>query len=405
MSSSQSPGPEAPLEKSFPCPFPQCNVVFAKQTLLKNHLRDIRGCGFDTTHYEGHPEWRKLDAMHFLLKHTRPKGMPMTERVQRRAETNKRHYDAHREEIRVKSKARREKINDTLSVAKTLGTYTQKIQSTRTLSNRLARELYGSSAPYKIEKFVDIDGPVTFETFPRLVIFYLPQNLLPNIHAAVPGETRMFDAIPAATHFRKTSSLIHPDKNNSGKIQSLLNAAYDLWRPVIDDLELAEVKVHPNDDATVKAFVLKGVKYQNLSAMYFCTYVAMSQGIQLLLPSTLSIDALGRLLETEEEEEWLTAEEDIKHLIIKALEAPAVEKVSKNGVVGTKRRRTEVEDVALEASNNTKNPNAGRNSSAGSARSCDSSASTSPLNSISPPAESTIDPQLLRHSSRLRSRV
>src|ERR1700685_355797 len=382
----QSPADDPSVPKSFPCSFPECNAVFDKQTLLKRHLRDIRGCGFDTVHYQGHPEWQKLDDMQFLHKHTRPKGMPNTERVQRRALTNKRHYDAHKEEIRVKSKQRREKINDTLQVTKSLGTVTQSLLSVGDTPRHLLLDLYGSSDPLQFDKFVNVDGPVDMSTFPRIVLYHLPQHLTPNVHGAVPGETRILDAVPGATHYRKTSNLLHPDKNGPAKAQSLLNAAYDLWRPILEDPELADVKVHSTDEAAVNAFIRNGASYQALSQMYFSTYIAMGQVIKLLLPSNLSVESLRLLVEAEEERKRLAEEEDVDHLIMKALEAPAVENMSRGGGVGAKRRRGDVDG-------NAETPRTQHKSSSDDTSESPPSVSSG---SASPPTEDTIDPQLFR---------
>ena len=185
---------------------------------------------------------------------------------------------------------------------------------------------------------MDVTEKPTIDTFLRLVAFYLTQNALPNLNAAIPGTTRMFDAIPESSHFRKVCALLHPDKNPGDQnIQSVLNSAFDLWRPILDDHELKNVTVHAHDDASTAAFIEQGEKYHVLSQMYFCYMLAMNNSMQILSPPTLSIWGLRKQLEIAEEEVELVKLSratggEVETLIEKALEVGCEQSSKKGGL-------------------------------------------------------------------------
>jgi hypothetical protein len=287
----------APNPQVHSCPFPQCKYSYLKSRNLKQHLRNIRGGGYDDIHPDGHPEWKLLDEKAFLKVHTRPGDLSPAEKERRRAAAQKTHYEKHKTAILERSRERREKINNVLQVTKDLGTYAQlakereaKIRSKVEERSRLYQALYGSSDKYTLEKFVDIENPPTLETYPRLVSFFLDVSNLPDVHGAIPGTTLMFDAIPGVGHFRKVSSLLHPDKNpHDRSLQSILNAAFDLWRPILDNPQLKNVSVHDHDDRSSEEFCRRGEPYKQLSQMYFSYMLAVNNAMELLSPQSLSL--------------------------------------------------------------------------------------------------------------------
>ena len=197
--------------------------------------------------------------------------------------------------------------------------------------------LYGSSDKYKLEKFVDIQNPPTLDIYPRLVSFFLDVNTLPDVNGAIPGTTLMFDVIPGSGHYHKVSALLHPDRNpHDHGIQSVLNAAFDLWRPILDNPELKDMTVHDHDDDSSEKFCRRGEAYRQLSQMYFCYMLAVNNAMEMLSPKSLSLWALEKtLLGAEEEEKLLRGgdeddgKDDLEGLIEMALEAPMIPQTSK----------------------------------------------------------------------------
>jgi hypothetical protein len=253
--------------------------------------------------------------------------MPQEEKDRRRALAQKTHYERHKDSILQRSKERRERINDTLEVTTKLGELAKSIRSRVEGRSRLLQSLYGTSSNYKIDTFVDINGNPTLDTFPRLVAYFLPQNTIPDITGAVPGVSRFLDVIPSGTHFRKVSSLLHPDKNPyHTDIQKILSAAFDLWRPVLEDPAITDELVVAHDDESTTTFCSRGDQYKALSQMYFAYMLAVNNAIELLSPPTLSINGLqNALLSAEEEEKLLLAkdgstdEDPVESMIEKAL--------------------------------------------------------------------------------------
>jgi len=317
------------VPKAHPCTFRRCSHSYATLRNLKQHLRDVRGGGYDASHPSTDPEWKQLDETDFLKVHRRPGDMPQEERDRRRSLAQKSHYARHKDSILQRSKERRERINDTLEVTSKLGELTKSIRSRVEGRSRLLQSLYGASSNYKIDTFVDLTGNPTLDTFPRFVAFFLPQNTIPDITGAVPGVSRFLDVIPGSTHFRKISTLLHPDRNPSDtNMQQLLSAAFDLWRPVLDDPAITDELVVAHDDESTTTFCSRGDHYRALSQMYFAYMLAVNNAIELLSPPTLSLNGLhNALLSAEEEEKLLlatdgvTAEDQVENMIEKALKA------------------------------------------------------------------------------------
>ena len=255
--------------------------------------------------------------------------MPQEEKDRRRSLAQKSHYERHKDTILQRSKERRQRINDTLKVTSKLSELTKSIRSRVEGRSRILQSLYGTSSDYKIDTFVNLIDSPTFDTFPRLVAFFLPQHTIPDITGAVPGVSRFLDVIPGSTHFRQVSALLHPDKNPSDtNMQKILSAAFDLWRPVLDDPAITDELVVAHDDESTTTFCSRGDHYKALSEMYFAYMLAVNNATELLSPSTLSISGLyNALLSTEEEETLLlakdnvTAEDQVENMIEKALKA------------------------------------------------------------------------------------
>jgi hypothetical protein len=297
-------------ENKVKCPFPFCNNMYphGNSRSLKLHLRTIRGGGYDSIHPEGDPHWRQLEE--FLKVVTRPKNVDPALKGLRRAAAQDRYYEKNKDRILEASRQRRLRVQSTLQVAKSF-IRTSKERDNRlliTLEQRreLLGELYGSEDNYLLEAFVNIKDPPTIDTFPHLVTYFLLINQLPDILNVIPNSTRMLDAIPGSSHYRKASTQLHPDKDPEDRsIQSVLNAAFDLWRPILDDPELKDVLVLEHDMQSAAEFTCRGEKYGTLSQMYYCYMYAFNTSAAVLTPPTLCINGLRKQLASNRNEEEL----------------------------------------------------------------------------------------------------
>src|SRR5271155_666782 len=388
--------------KKRKCPFPQCKCAYPEDQprSLKQHLRTIKGGGYDLNHPEGHPEWQRIDD--FIKIVTRPKDVPESVKEERRAASQDLYYKKNRDRILENAKLRRERILSTLEVAKeaihTAKEREDKMRTTVESRSSLLQHLYGKEDNYEMDKFVNLTDPPTIDTFPRIVAYMLMQNLLPDVTGAIPNLTRMFDAIPGATHYRKASALLHPDKNpQDNTIQSVLNAAYDLWRPILEDPELKDVTVPAHDVESTMAFTSRGEKFALLSQMYFCYMVAINNAVVVLSPPTMSIWGLKAQLAISEAEVKIVAstmegDQDVESLIGNALKS--------GGKVGS---QTGDNDTQAEMSNQRKRKATGTRKRTVE-RGSSSSTTIDNRSSTRSPADVPIDPELLKTKRPRRNR-
>ena len=274
--------------------------------------------GYDELHPQGHPEWERLDEIAFLKRHSRPGpkgGISAEENKKRRAATNRRHYEQNKVNILERGRARREKVNEALKIAEELGPYVKSLEERRASigSNVLfiLNGLYPETSNLQLDRFVDITSEPTLETFPRLVAYHLPLNARPDVTDAIPGSTLMFDLMPGYAHYIQASAALKPDeKPDDLNIHHALNKGFDLWKPILDDLELAYEPVHADDDESISEFIQRGERYSTLSQMYLCYKIAAKDALELLLPrkATLSFNDVGMALERIEEEQKLLTE-------------------------------------------------------------------------------------------------
>lgn len=142
------------------------------------------------------------------------------------------------------AKKTRDGEKDSIRVAAVLASYAQSAKKLKAQLNAkledmksLIQSLYGSSK-YLFQNFVDVHTQPTFETFPRLVVFYLPRADSLNVNV-IPGETRILDAIPGKSYYYKVDSLIPENQN----IREVLDRSYDLLRPVLENPALPDEMV------------------------------------------------------------------------------------------------------------------------------------------------------------------
>src|SRR5271170_6461656 len=87
---------QSDIPKAHPCTFRRCKHSYVTLRNLKQHLRDVRGGGYDNVHPKTDPEWKRLDDSNFLKVHRRPGDLPQEERDRRRALAQKQHYERHK---------------------------------------------------------------------------------------------------------------------------------------------------------------------------------------------------------------------------------------------------------------------------------------------------------------------
>jgi hypothetical protein len=332
---------EPKSSNSYPCPFPHCRHSYQSSGKLKQHLRNLKGGGYDQVHPAEHAEWQRLDESGYLMIHTRPGDLTAEEKERRRAATQRQFYEKHRDNILQKSRDKRIKIQDTLKVAQDLGNYaqsaqaqTEKIRNSVEQRSRMLQAAFGSADRYTIDKFINLNEAVSINTFPRFVVYYLEQDSLPPIHQGIINETRILEVIPGERHFRLVSSKLHPDRRpgeDSG-LQTLLSAGFDLWRPILSNAAIQDVLIFGHDESEVAAFNSQGPIYTALSQMYFCYLLAVNNAFELLSPKNISLAVLNKTLAGMEEEELLLrqiesiggASEHVESLIQVALNATSV---------------------------------------------------------------------------------
>ena len=99
-------------EKPLKCPFERCKCSYTTQKGLKTHLHTIRGAGYESTHPSESSICEQLDSSEFLkvqflssilltsCKIIRRTGdLSQQEKDERRAATQARHYQAHKDQI------------------------------------------------------------------------------------------------------------------------------------------------------------------------------------------------------------------------------------------------------------------------------------------------------------------
>jgi hypothetical protein len=291
---------DAPAEQVFQCPFPACNTTYDKSLKLKQHLRRVRGCGFDKEHPKDDPEWDRLDSEGFLTIHFRPAGMSKEEREKRRLESNKRCYERQRANRLQLAKERREVTSSASQIATKFSTYAQ---STKTQLENIAlkdqefsahlHHLYGDFTKFNLEKFVDLTT-TDIKTFPYLITYFLPPGALPSIQNVQPGVTKILDAIPTTKHFDKASSRLRTEKIPADEdIEAIFRTAFNLWKPIINAHEMKdEVMFDPNDPNSIAEFSKRGDYHEQAVTMFTAYKDAVTAAMELMCPATLSISGL-----------------------------------------------------------------------------------------------------------------
>lgn len=311
-------------EKPLKCPFEKCKSSYSTQSGLKTHLRTIRGAGYEPAHPSDSPIWGQLDSSDFLkvrllfvisltwCKIIRRTGdLSQQEKDERRAATQARHYQTHKEQILQKSKARRAKINKILEVTQQLGQFAalakrqrQSVCAKVANVTRILQQIYGPATHFQFESFLEssIDSRPDLHTFPRFAVFFLPQSSLPDITLSHPGISNVVEFLPSTTHWRELNLKLHPAKNPSfGKLYTVLNEAWAIWQPYIDDPTLKDACVPPYDEDGNKEYVAQSKSHAMLSAMYFSYMYACNRASSLMNPTSFSTYRLYQTLIDAEE--------------------------------------------------------------------------------------------------------
>lgn len=285
------------------CPFHPCGRVYGTNAGLKCHLRTVRGSGYDKVHPASHGEWERLSEFLRIA----PRGA-LYDPEGKRAESQKRHYKKNRTHILEKHRQRRVTLHNTLVGLGKFAHSKLETDSRETLQIRksIYREIYGDAGKYEREGFINLEGPPTFDTFPRLVVWFLDQSLLPPIHTAIPGVTLMLDVIPGEFHYLQVGAILNQDQNTengSENLQSRLDSAFELWRAYLETPAHALATVLDNDNSSTDVFDRQGESYEALSEMYSSYLSAYNEALHLLRPQAVSLEKVSRTLMSSQEEE------------------------------------------------------------------------------------------------------
>jgi len=306
---------------------------------LKQHLRSIKGTDYDEIHPEGHQIWDTHATAEFLKIIRRPGDLSIEERERRRVEAQKKHYILNRDKILQKNKDRREQVNNTLQITKDLCTYAQSIQEREKKIRTTAQQnihvlttIYGSADKYDLATFVNLPE-ITHDTFSRFVVYFLDQSSIPTPNFA-DHSTPIRAQIPSEHHFRQISLKLHPDNETDAEAQKALNSSYDLWRPILQDEQLANVVLPPRDELSIHLFEYRGLgaNYARLLSMYYGYVLALSDVARLLRPESLTVAMLSKMLckhDINEGDEIDDIPEADDELIQKALAVPLAPSISK----------------------------------------------------------------------------
>ena len=337
---------------SFPCPFPDCNKTFDKNAKLKSHLRAIRGSGWDLEHSRNDPLWDQFDNEEFLALHARPKDLSQEERERRRAESNKRCYLRHKPDILERAQKRRGNINSTLQVVVQLfpeaDIAEEKVETVVKLAASLNdhhshfQRVYGTSKKFMQKLEID-DTKITLSTFPSLITFFLPPDSIPDPYNYEFGEfgttTRLLELLPNYQHYHAASRLIDPDNCSVySDAQKSLNAAWDLWREVVEAPELKDMRMFDSGSpVAMMEFNSRGDIFNRASECYFEYTRAFIASHVLVRPPTLSVLAFETMLESagekirRQEEELSLLKEAVISLVTTIRKIPPQSEKRKSG--------------------------------------------------------------------------
>jgi hypothetical protein len=394
-------------EKTFQCPFPECASGFERAWSLKTHLISIRGQGGNEKHaLEEQDIWDRASALGLLAIAQRPGNLTEYEKKVRKNRSSRTYRNYHRDELNERRRKRVTELKRSVQLAKRCSKIANKFLTGHLLSysanrHRIFATIYKDSGPVKDNSLnpaaiVDPKASVTFETFPRMVAYYLPLGRWPKVitaDTAAPGvQYPLLSQIPGDTEYHALSLLLHPDRENgyhnkqrigggsssrirsrqggdrdesegamtrdmdavvvpNGTVAGMLNSAFDLWKDVVRDPTLRnESFVYSVDDES--AFSGKSEKHAALIQLYHAWLSISCQMMNELTPTGYSAAQIHLFInnnadapedEDGEEEEGSDDGDEIEGMDdIQVLELASSLQVKKKP--GRKRRREEEEE-------------------------------------------------------------
>jgi hypothetical protein len=231
---------------------------------------------------------------------------------------------SHKDKIQERSKKRRKLIADFVQRSQQLTVFAESALKQRRYvrekvedyGNELER-IYGKPESFHIEVFIrNFKTPISYGTFTMLLLYFTPQELLPNPLATHHNPAaKALDFLPTESHYRQLSKLIHPDRYAQfAEYSSLANASWELCKKVLADPKLKDALVPPSPNlfpAPNAEYCRQGDVFKQLSDLFYAYYSCWCEVSNSLNPSMLTPCTLYRsLLATAESRNLLNASLD-----------------------------------------------------------------------------------------------
>jgi len=182
---------------------------------------------------------------------------------------------------------------------------------------KVLEQVYGKAENFDITVFMyALESPVTYATYAMLLLYFIPQESLPNPLAAHDDPTKpLLDFLPTDTHYRQLCKLIHPDRQSAyAKYSALANAAWELWRETLNDPQIKDAPAPPNATYNATGFeqyCAQGDVFRRFASIHRDYSAAWCSIGNLLTPTKLTPAALQQsLLSTTASRELLNASLD-----------------------------------------------------------------------------------------------
>jgi hypothetical protein len=231
------------------------------------------------------------------------------EKEARRKTTQRKHYQSHKDVIATRKKARREMINKFVHASQQLSLFAQTaLQQRRDVRKKVddygkvLEQVYGKAESFDITLLMNgLDDPISYASYTMLLLYFIPQNLLPNpLKANEKPEKPLLDFFPTDTHYRQLCKLIHPDRQSEyTNYSALANAGWELWKETLDDPQAKDALAPPSpqsDPTGFENYCAQGDVFIRLAAMmrdYVWTWCFVGS---LLTPTKLTPAALKQSL-------------------------------------------------------------------------------------------------------------
>jgi uncharacterized membrane protein YgcG len=221
---------QAGKQQEFACPFNDCNRVYPTKRLAAQHLSSIKTNDGDELHPINDDLWDTLKKEGYFKKDTRPGNLTVDEKKARARKVSENWRRENRDKVHGKRVQRQRELAKAATLAKRIAKIAVKYRAQSrynyadnryTILHKLfgKTQLAGGNDPLSI---LNVDNPVTDETFPMMVCIYLPADDWPKIisksniqnpHPTNPHPVyRLIDQMPGYKEMRQVQLMLHPDE-------------------------------------------------------------------------------------------------------------------------------------------------------------------------------------------------